>query len=217
SDLSPAPSTDVHRGSRKLPPELRDGVGGLGQRHRNRLAPAPDLHLELARGERATPDRDAQRTAERLVVGELLPRARVAIVVEGLQAGVLELPIEAVGELALLAAGLAQYHQLDVERGDRPRPRDPLLSGVLLARGSGGTSRPEAVGAHPDQPGLARLVQIVGPERLRITRPELEDVADLDRRLDPHDAAVDRVARPDQPHVDRLIGEVAARLDGAQV
>ena len=54
-------------------------------------------------------------------------------------------------------------------------------------------------------------------ERLRVAGAELEDVADLDRRLDPDRVPVDRVARHHAAHVDGLEAEVAPRLDAAQV
>ena len=76
---------------------------------------------------------------------------------------------------------------------------------------------PDAVGAHPDQLLAAALVEVRRAERLRESRAELEDVADLDRRLDRDLVAVDRVAGFDGAHVAALEGEVAPRLDAAQV
>ena len=93
-----------------------------------------------------------------------------------------------------------------------------MLVGELLDRGGRDARRAEAVGAHPDQLLLAGLVEVGGAQRLRVAGAELEDVADLDRRLDP-DRSRRRPCRPvdDGPDVDALEREVAARLDAAQV
>ena len=69
-----------------------------------------------------------------------------------------------------------------------------MLVGELLDGRCGGSGGTEAVGAHLDQLRLPVLVEIGGAERLRVPRPELEDVPDLDRRLDPDRAPCDRVA-----------------------
>src|SRR5207249_305352 len=102
-------------------------------------------------------------------------------------------------------------NQLDVEGGDRARPRDAVLVRLLLDRRRGDPGRTYPVRAHPDQLLLARLVQIRRVERLRVAGPQLEDVADLDRRLDPNLAAVDMVARLDAAKVGLLEAEVAPR------
>src|SRR5437763_16510829 len=52
---------------------------------------------------------------------------------------------------------------------------------------------------------------------LGVAQPELEDVPDLDRRLDPDRGAVHGVTVDDGPHVDRVVAEIAARLDPLQV
>ncbi len=64
---------------------------------------------------------------------------------------------------------------------------------------------------------MAVFVQVRGAERDRIAEPELEDVPDLDRRLDPDRGAVDRVARLHRADVDGLEAEIATGLDAAQV
>src|SRR5690242_13383583 len=71
--------------SGRLVPELRDRLGGTLKRHAPGLAAAADLHLDLALGEGTAADRDPQRAAEQLGIGELLPRPGVAIVVEDAQ------------------------------------------------------------------------------------------------------------------------------------
>src|SRR5204862_3085639 len=103
-------------------PQLRDCLRGATEREVAGLPAAADLDLELALRQRPTPDRDADRAAQQLGVGELLPRAGVAIVVEDAQAGRLELLVHTVGRRSLLAALLAERDDLDVEWRDRTRP-----------------------------------------------------------------------------------------------
>src|SRR6185312_6001007 len=55
--------------------------------------------------------------------------------------------------------------------------------------GGGDARRPDAVAAHPDRLLGAQLVQIGRTHGLRVLRAELEDVADLDHRLDRQHAA----------------------------
>ena len=72
------------------------------------------------------PDGQAQRHAEQLGVRELLAGSGVAVVVDRLQAGLAQLLVEALGDLALLAAGLAEPDQVHVERApSRPATRCP--------------------------------------------------------------------------------------------
>src|SRR5205807_9146115 len=65
----------------------------------------------------------------------------------------------------------------------------------------------------PDQLLGPGLIQVAGAERLRVTRAELEDVPDLDRRLDSDWRPVDGVARRHRAHVDAFVLEVPPRLD----
>src|SRR5581483_4220084 len=60
-------------------------------------------------------------------------------------------------------------------------------------------------------------VEVGGAERLGVPGAELEDVADLDRGLDPDRAPLDRIAGLDAADVAALEREVAARLDATQV
>ena len=93
-----------------------------------------------------------------------------------------------------------------------------MLVGVLLDRRGGRPRRPEAVGAHPDQLRLAGLVQIRRAERLGVAGAELEDVPDLDRRLDPDRGAVDRVAGDSTSRTSTLSNAKSRPgLDAAQV
>src|SRR5438045_2309601 len=79
--------------SRRLGEQPCDGCGGALQRSRALLAAAPELNLQLPAGERPAPDRHAQGAAEQLGLDELLARASGAIVVEHLEAGVLQLGV----------------------------------------------------------------------------------------------------------------------------
>ena len=108
---------------------------------------------------------------------------------------------------------------MDVVRGDLRRPDDPLVPPVLLDRGGEHPARPDPVGAHHDRLLDAVLVQVPGAERLRVAGAELEDVADLDRRLEAEPAAANRarVALLRLPDVGELGLVVTARLDAAEV
>src|SRR5207247_659652 len=89
---------------------------------------------------------------------------------------------------------------------------------ALLDGGRGDPRRPDSVAAHYDRALSPAIVEIVGAERLRVARAELEDVPDLDRRLDP-DRAADRasIALLDHSDVDEGRPEVPPGLDPAQV
>src|SRR5215207_7652316 len=205
------------RALREAAPQVRRRARRALQPHAALLATAPQLRLDLPRLERAPADREPQRHAEQLRVGELRARPGVAVVVEHVEPALAQLAVEPLGQLALVRALLAEPDQLDVEGRHRSRPGDALLVGELLHRGRGDAGWAEPVGAHPDQLLGARLVQVGGAERLGEARAELEDVAGLDRRLDPDRVAVHRVARLDGADVDALEAEVAAGLDAAQV
>ena len=101
-----------------------------------------------------------------------------------------------------------------IERGQEM----PCSSAYCSTAAAAIRGRPDAIAAHHDRPLAARLVQIGRAERLRVARAELEDVADLDRRLD-LDRAAERaaVAGLHLAHVGEAGAEVAAGLDPAQV
>jgi hypothetical protein len=174
--------------------------------------------LDLALLDSALADREAQGNTEQLGVSELLPRARVAIVVHDFEARLAQLAVEAVGDLARRLALLAERHELDVPRRDRARPRDSLLVGELLHGSGRDPGWADPVRPHPDQLLVALLVEIGGAERLRVASPELEDVADLDRGLDP-DLLPRRigVAGLDRTDVRPLRVEVTAGLHARDV
>ena len=65
-----------------------------------------------------------------------------------------------------------------------------MLVGELLDRRRRDPGRPDPVAPHHDRALLAGLVEVGRTKRLGVARAELEDVADLDRRLD-----VDRAAQ----------------------
>ena len=72
--------------------------------------------------------------------------------------------------------GLPSADQVDVERRDRARPRDPVLVGVLLDRRRHDAGRADPVAAHHDRALLPVLVQVRRAQRLGVARAELEDV-----------------------------------------
>src|SRR4051812_3060506 len=212
-----AAETSGERALRDGPPQLGHRLGGVLERDGASVAPAAHLDLQLAALQRTAPDRDPQRAAQELRVGELLARPGITVVEEDVEAGFTQLVVEPLGDLALVAALLAQPDQLDVERGQRAGPRDALLVGELLHRRRGDPRRTDSVGAHPHELLLAVLVQIGRSHRLGVARPELEDVAHLDRGFDTDRVSAHDVALLDATHVGALEGEVAARLHAAQV
>ena len=58
-----------------------------------------------------------------------------------------------------------------------------MLVGELLDGRGDDACRADAVGAHPDRLLVAVLVEVARAQRLGVAGAELEDVADLDRRL----------------------------------
>src|SRR4051794_9951370 len=173
-------------------------------------------HVDRAVFEALPPDGDAQRDPDQVGVRELLPGAGVGTVVqEDVPPGRVE------GRRRLLGDRLAAREADDVDavRRDRRRPYDPLLVVALLHDGRHHAPGPDAVGAHDERLLAPVVVEEGRPQRHRVARVELEDVADLDRGLEAKRAAARRAAvawaRDADVREPRL--EVAALLDAAQV
>src|SRR5439155_19783446 len=79
---------------RELFQERLQGVRGALQRDRALLLAAANLDLELTRLEAAPSGDDSDRAAEQLRLHELLPRARVTVVEQRVDAGLGELPVQ---------------------------------------------------------------------------------------------------------------------------
>src|SRR5918998_1075665 len=131
-------------------PKLRRRLHRALERQRALFLAAPDLRVDLPRLDPALADREAQRAAEQLRVGELLPRAALAVVVEHVHGVAPELLVEPVRHLARLFARLPERDELDVEGRHGARPGDALLVSELLDRRGDDAGRADAVGAHPD-------------------------------------------------------------------
>src|SRR5438067_11970980 len=108
---------------------------------------------------------------------------------------------------------------MDVVRRDRRRPGDSALVVALLDDRGHHAARPDPVAAAEQRLLAPVLVEERRLQRLRVLRPEVEDVADLDRRLEPERAAafgtavaLDRLA--DVRETRRV---VPTRLDPEQV
>src|SRR3954453_1556772 len=129
------PSRAGGAGSGEFAPQLRGGLRRPVERQRPLLAATADLRLDLARLDAALADRQTQRAPEQLRVRELLPRARVAVVVQDAEPFALELAVQAVRPLARGLSRLGQGDQVDVERRYRARPRDAGVVRVLLDSG----------------------------------------------------------------------------------
>src|SRR4051812_8598307 len=199
-------------------PQLCGGLRRSVERDRRLLAASSDLNLDLVLLDAALPDREADRHAQELGVGELLPRARVAVVVDRVEAERLELLVEAVGDVSGLFAGLAERDEVDVEGGYRLRPADAGLVAELLDGGGEDARRADAVGAHPDVLLLALLVEIGGVQRLAVAGAELEDVAYFDGGLDADGGAGGvGVTRLHRSHIAVLSVEISAWLDPQQM
>ena len=122
----------------------------------------------------------AHRAADQVGVGELLARPQLTVVEQDAYALLLEPPLELGG--LLLEPG--QRDDVDVVRRDRSRPRDTVLVVVLLDDGGHHPPGSDPVAAAEDRLLAAVLVEERRVERRRVERPEIEDVPDLDRRLE---------------------------------
>src|SRR5215472_12296252 len=94
----------------------------------------------------------AVRNAEQLRVRELDAGARIAVVVEDLDAGGAELLVEAVADFADTGGFLQiERYQHQLEGGDRRRPDDAALVVVLLDGCRNDTRHTDAVTAHEER------------------------------------------------------------------
>ena len=98
------------RGLREAGPQLGDRLGRALERQSARVvgAAAPDLGLDGTGLERALAEREPQRHAEQLGVGELLARAGVAVVVQDVDARRPQLLVEPLGATYLDESGREQ-------------------------------------------------------------------------------------------------------------
>ena len=110
---------------------------------------------------RTPPDRDPQRAAEQLRIGELLAGPGVAVVVERSQPELLELVVAGARRRRSSLSDLPEDDELDIERSHRAGPGDALsrrrYCSTAAAAARAGS---EAVGAHPDQLRPAVLVEV---------------------------------------------------------
>src|SRR5207245_7385943 len=110
-------------------PQLAHAAMKLGRLRGERQAaglgaPPPQLHLGLPRLQRAPPDRDTQRTAEQLRLGELLARAGVAVVVEDVDTAAAQRLVQLLAGGALARALGADRAEMHTARRVRVRPDD---------------------------------------------------------------------------------------------
>src|ERR1700683_5226058 len=179
-------SNEASAARRRCP--LRSGVQALAQeaeglvhRELGAGAVAAGALLELAGLEAALRHHQAVRDTHKLRVRKLDPGARVAIVVQHLDPGGVELGIESVAEFAHTRGFLQiQGYQHYLERCDRRRPDDAALIVILLDRRSHDTRHTYAVAAHEQGHFLAGLIQHHRLHRAAVLVAELEEVADLD-------------------------------------
>ncbi len=158
---------------------------------------------------------------EQLGVGEFDPRACVAVVVEHVDAGHVELGVERIGRGTHLC-GLVQIerYQYHMKRSDRIRPDDSPFIMILFNRGRYDARHTDAVTAHQHLHLRAGLVQHRGIHRGAVLASELEYVPHLDAPHDPQ-APVARgagVPRHDIAQVGgQRLGQVPAPVDPGQV
>ena len=164
-------------------------------------------------GEAAADDDDG-RHADELGVLELDAGAGLATVVEQhLDTAGLERPGELLGvrgHRLVLAGG----DDVDVGRGERPRPDDAEVVVVALDDARDGPRDADAVRPHGHRAQRPVLVEHLEVERLGVLRAELEDVPHLDaaRRLQRVAARGAGVAVADLGGLDRAVGgEVTTR------
>src|SRR5205823_8558985 len=82
-----------------------------------------------------------------------------------------------------------ERHDVVVERRDRLGPDDAEIVVVLLDHGGHRAGWANPIATHDDRLLAARLVELRWLPTHRVPRAELEDVPDLDRRLDVDPAA----------------------------
>src|SRR5450759_3144690 len=159
------------------------------------LAGRPDGHLDAARGERARADRHDEGHPQELGVGELHARRLVAVVPPDLAPGGEGQVVEPPGHLRdVRVLRGAQRHQVRGIRGHLRRPGDPLRVVMRLDDAGEGASDADPVAAHHDRVAAPVLAQVLGAQRGRVLRAELEDVADLDPVPQDHGGAACRAA-----------------------
>ena len=143
-----------------------------------------------------------------------------AVIEQHGQAGTLELGLDLTRNRKLRLVRSTDHDHVGVERRERRRPDHARLVVVLLDGRGGGARRTDAVGAHDDGVFLSSFVQVGGAEGHGVPGTQLEDVTNLDCRLDaerPLAAHVAGVAGGDLAQVVELGRIVATGLDSAQV
>src|SRR5579862_689673 len=161
------------------------------------------------------PRRDAERATDEIGVRELLTSAEVPVVEEDVEAGGVESRSRLQGDLL----GARQRDDVRVVGCDLGRPGDALLVVVLLDDRGDHATRPDSVATHDQQLLRSVLVEKRRPERGGIARAQLEDVAELDRRLDDQAPAAVRAAVVllRRANVGELGLVVPSRLDASKV
>src|ERR671935_93150 len=112
-----------------------------------------------------------------------------------------------------------QRDDVRVVRRDSRRPRDPAFVVVLLDDCSNRPPRADPVAPHHERSLAPVLVEVHRAKRLRVERPELEDVAELERGLRDEPAATHRtrIAGIRLSDVREARFVIAPRLDAAQM
>ncbi len=176
--------------------------------------------LDLPFGQALGAYNQAHRNADEIGVLELDSRALVAVVVEHLDALLVELTVETVGRLHDLLVPRAQAHHQDFERCQRQRPDDAVLVVILLDGRRHGAADAEPIAPHGHGMRGSLVVQIGAMHGCRVLRAQLEDVTDLDAAVQLEGAIAPRaaVASGDQQQIGPLAQiDIAIPVDTGEV
>src|SRR5690606_3313643 len=144
------------------------------------LAGLAVLDFDFAARQTTRSDDELERNAHQIGGCEFLAGARLAIVIDDVEAGGLELAVELfIGRVALRIARF-EVDEAHLERRDRNRPDDAVLVVAGLDDGGHDAGEPDAVGPHMHGNVLAVLTGHRGTHGLGIFGAEVEDLPDLD-------------------------------------
>ena len=179
----------------------------------------PDAHIDRSIGQRLLAHRDPDRHAEQIGIGEFLARTLGPVVQKDVEAAV-----STEARRPRRPARAPPPRRRGVRAHGHRMERSSAARRCRARRGAARRRRDDPAGPDPVAPHqhgvlLPVLVQEGRPERRRIGRPELEDVADLDRGLESQPPAAHRagISFDRLPDVRETGREVAAVLDATQV
>ena len=142
------------------------------------VGPSGELHYRILEAPGA--DRDPQRNADQLGIGELHTRSTIPIVQQDIHAGGPELGVETLGAFHRLLVVHLHHGQDHLVRGDAHRPDQAVLVVVGLGHGRHCPAHPDPVGTHGRNPVHAVGVEDRHAHGVGVPAAQLEDVPRLD-------------------------------------